>query len=67
MNAFGYWQGQEIKNASATFVDDVMQAFTYIQKKSGSLDSIDIWVGETGWPTTGLIFYLMLMNFANVS
>lgn len=55
MNAFGYWQGQDIKNATATYLDDLMQAFVHIQKLAGSLDSIELWNGETGWPTTGLM------------
>lgn len=56
VNAFGYWQGQDIKNASATYLDDLMQAFVHIQELAGSLDKIELWNGETGWPTTGLIY-----------
>jgi len=53
VNAFGYWQGQQINNASAQFFDDIMQAFGRIQEVSGGLDSPELWVGETGWPGTG--------------
>lgn len=56
VNAFGYWQGQDIKNATATYLDDLMQAFVHIQELAGSLDKIELWNGETGWPTTGLIY-----------
>lgn len=56
VNAFGYWQGQDIKNATATYLDDLMQAFVHIQELAGSLDNIELWNGETGWPTTGLIY-----------
>lgn len=31
-----------------------MQAFTRIQHLAGSTDAIELWNGETGWPTTGL-------------
>ncbi|KAI9779333.1 MAG: glycoside hydrolase 3 protein [Geoglossum umbratile] len=49
-NAFSYWQGQDIKNGSASFFDDIMQALGHIQ----SLNSgVEFWVGETGWPTGG--------------
>ena len=54
VNAFGFWQGQEIGNATATYLDDLMQAFTRIQHIAGSIDAIEVWNGETGWPTTGL-------------
>ena len=53
VNAFGYWQGQEISNASATYLDDLQQAFGVIQSVAGSTDKIELWNGETGWPTTG--------------
>ncbi|MCJ1426130.1 glycoside hydrolase 3 protein [Sticta canariensis] len=53
VNAFGFWQGQEIGNATATYLDDLMQAFTRIQHIAGSIDAIELWNGETGWPTTG--------------
>ena len=53
VNAFGYWQSQDIKNASATYLDDLQQAFGHIQSVAGSTDSIELWNGETGWPTDG--------------
>lgn len=51
-NAFSYWQGQAMNNASFSFVDDIMQAMQVIQTVKGS-DNLDFWVGETGWPTGG--------------
>lgn len=51
-NAFSYWQGQTMANASYSFFDDIMQALQVIQTAKGSTD-IDFWVGETGWPTEG--------------
>lgn len=54
-NAFSYWQGQEQKNASYSFFDDIMQALQTIQTVKGSTN-IDFWVGETGWPTNGANF-----------
>jgi glucan 1,3-beta-glucosidase len=51
-NAFSYWQGQTIQNASHSYLDDLNQAFSHIQTVAGTLD-IEIWTGETGWPTDG--------------
>ncbi|KAI9708988.1 MAG: hypothetical protein M1812_007801 [Candelaria pacifica] len=50
VNAFPYWQGQEISNASHTLLDDLGQAFGLIQS---SKPDMEIWVGETGWPSAG--------------
>jgi len=52
-NGFSYWQGQLLTNATGSFFDDMMQAFGHIQAVSGSTDKIELWVGETGWPTAG--------------
>lgn len=52
-NAFSYWQGQVISNATGSFFDDIKQAFGHIQAVSGSNDAIEMWVGETGWTTAG--------------
>lgn len=54
-NAFSYWQAQEIGNATATYFDDIMQALGHIQQLSGSLTSIRVMNGETGWPTGNFI------------
>ncbi len=48
-NAFSYWQGQTLKNSSASFFDDIMQAFGHVQSVAGSTtDGPELWVGETG-------------------
>ncbi|KAI0138123.1 glycoside hydrolase family 17 protein [Hypoxylon sp. NC0597] len=52
-NAFSYWQGQVLSNATGSFYDDIFQAFGHIQEKAGGTDKIELWVGETGWPTAG--------------
>lgn len=54
-NAFSYWQGQVMSNASYSFFDDIMQALQTIQSTKGSTD-ITFWVGETGWPSDGTNF-----------
>lgn len=54
-NAFSYWQGQSMNNASYSFFDDIMQALQVIQTTKGSTD-IEFWVGETGWPSDGTSF-----------
>jgi glucan 1,3-beta-glucosidase len=53
-NAFAYWQGKNVgSGAEFTYFDDIQQALGHIQEISGSLDGIEFWNGETGWPTTG--------------
>ncbi|EMD00726.1 glycoside hydrolase family 17 protein [Baudoinia panamericana UAMH 10762] len=53
-NAFSYWQGSQVgQGATYTYFDDMQQAIGHIQTVSGSLDAIEIWNGETGWPTNG--------------
>ena len=53
VNAFAFWQGQDISNATATYFDDMMQAIGHIQTTAGdAADSIHIGNGETGWPTS---------------
>lgn len=51
-NAFAYWQGQTTQNSSHSYLDDLNQAFGHIQSVAGTTD-IEIWNGETGWPTDG--------------
>lgn len=55
-NAFSYWQGQKIENATGSFYDDIYQAFGHIQEKSGSTDGIELWVGETGRFFSSILF-----------
>jgi len=52
VNAFSYWQGQTSANASHSYLDDLYQAFGHIQNVAGTTD-IEIWNGETGWPSDG--------------
>ncbi|KAL8929770.1 MAG: hypothetical protein Q9208_000914 [Pyrenodesmia sp. 3 TL-2023] len=52
VNAFGYWQGKDITDATATYLDDLQQAIGHIQSIVG-VDTIEIWNGETGWPGDG--------------
>ena len=54
INAFAFWQGAGIENATKVYLDDMSQAATHIEKLSESLDEKpEIWCGETGWPTAG--------------
>lgn len=61
-NAFAYWQGQEIKNASATFFDDIQQALGRAQSVK---KDIEFAVGETGWPTGGSNYGAAVVGFEN--
>jgi len=51
-NAFAFWQGQDISNATATYFEDLRRAFDHIKSVAGDKE-IEVWNGETGWPTTG--------------
>lgn len=53
VNAFTYWQAQEIGNATKTYFHDIARAFERIQDISGSFDTPELWNGETGWPKDG--------------
>jgi len=65
-NAFSYWQGQTIANATADFFDDIMQAFGHIQAVAGSASSgPELWVGETGWPTAGSTYQAAVPGVAS--
>lgn len=55
VNAFAYWQGAAIDNAVSVFDDDISQAFAHIKASAGSKE-IELWVGETGWPTEGTTY-----------
>ncbi|KAL8997517.1 MAG: hypothetical protein Q9169_003212 [Polycauliona sp. 2 TL-2023] len=52
VNAFGYWQGVDINDATETYLDDLQQAIGHIQDLAG-LNTVEIMNGETGWPSTG--------------
>jgi len=52
VNAFAFWQGQDINNATHQYFDDIMQAYRHIEQVSGG-NKIEVWNGETGWPTDG--------------
>lgn len=32
-----------------------MQAVAHIQRTAGGVDKIEIWNGETGWPSNGML------------
>ena len=54
-----------ICNASLTYFDDLTRAYTQIQSVAGR--PIELWNGETGWPTTGMIspnLFYALLTFA---
>nr|POE47403.1 glucan 1,3-beta-glucosidase [Quercus suber] len=36
-----------------TYFDDIQQALGRVQQMTGSLDQVEFWNGETGWPTDG--------------
>jgi glucan 1,3-beta-glucosidase len=62
VNAFGFWQGQDISNATHQFFDDIMQAYQHI----GSIapgNKIELWTGETGWPSDGTSISSPLLRF----
>ena len=62
VNAFGYWQGDVISNATHQYFDDMMQAYQHIQSIAGSNHNIELWTGETGWPTDGIFLRFVLLS-----
>ena len=52
-NAFSYWQGAEINNATHVFFDDIQKALGHVQAITNSLTAIEFLGGESGWPTDG--------------
>nr|POE74806.1 glucan 1,3-beta-glucosidase [Quercus suber] len=51
-NAFAYWQGKDVDDGAVyTYFDDIQQALGRVQQMTGSLDQVEFWNGETGWPT----------------
>ncbi|KAI9710924.1 MAG: glycoside hydrolase 3 protein [Bogoriella megaspora] len=55
INAFAYWQDKTIEEATGSsnvYLDDIAQAIDRVQSHSNGAD-IEIWNGETGWPTDG--------------
>ena len=54
INAFAFWQGAGGANATSVYFDDMYKAITHIEKQVGGKDKIEIWNGETGWPTAGM-------------
>lgn len=63
VNAFGYWQNQPICNASLTYFDDMTRAYTQINSVAGR--PIELWNGETGWPTTAGASYGLAVDGVN--
>lgn len=53
INAFAFWQGASGDNATHVYLKDMFQAISHIEEKVGGSDKIEIWNGETGWPTAG--------------
>lgn len=51
VNAFAYWQAVTIGNSTQTYFGDITQAFEHIQSLASA--NVELWTGETGWPTTG--------------
>lgn len=54
INAFAFWQGGAAGtdgNATKIYFDDVFQAMSKIESTVGGSDKVEIFVGETGWPT----------------
>lgn len=41
-NGFAFWQGQDISNATATYFDDIFQAFSHFQNLADSIGGIEL-------------------------
>lgn len=65
VNAFSYWQGQDISNATGSFFDSIFQAYAHIEGIRGADDTTELWVGETGWPSDGNNYQNAVPTLAN--
>jgi len=65
-NAFSYWQGMKMDNATHSFFDDIMQALQHVQDVKKTID-VDFWVGETNWPTGGADFEASVPSVTNAA
>ena len=70
VNAFSYWQGQDISNATGSFFDSIFQAYAHIEGIRGADDTTELWVGETGMvfcsvpsPLLQLFFFFFFLAF----
>lgn len=61
-NGFPYWQGMPISNATQTYFYDMQQALARVQSITGSVDAIEFWNGETGWPSDGAYLSLSFLS-----
>jgi glucan 1,3-beta-glucosidase len=66
VNAFAFWESVGINNATYTYFDNIKQAFGHIEDVAGGPGKIEVWTGETGWPTSkfldrvGIAIYLTM-------
>ena len=62
-NAFAYWQGASMQNATKVYFDDIGKALQHIQDIAGdNAKNIQFANGETGWPT-GMILAFFFFFF----
>ncbi|KAG5517889.1 hypothetical protein PMAC_000344 [Pneumocystis sp. 'macacae'] len=64
VNLFPYWQGVTINDSPATFFNGVSRAMevTRIIK-----NTLEVWIGETGWPTGGTTYGNSLPSVENAA
>ncbi|KAG4305159.1 hypothetical protein PORY_001329 [Pneumocystis oryctolagi] len=53
INTFPYWQGVSIEDSFSTFIYSVSRAIEVIRIVKHNME---VWVGETGWPTDGDVY-----------
>lgn len=58
VNAFAFWQSGGPNNMTSVYLNDMYEAVTHIEKVAGGHDKVEVWNGESGWPTGGTFAFL---------
>lgn len=64
LNLFPYWQGMAIEDSPITFFSGVSRAMEVSRIINNNLE---VWVGETGWPTGGISYGNSLPSVENAA
>ncbi|KTW30166.1 hypothetical protein T552_04075 [Pneumocystis carinii B80] len=64
VNSFPYWQGFAVEHSTYTFFADISNTFNVIRSIN---HNVEIWIGETGWPTDGVPYGAAIPNVENAA
>ncbi|EMR10901.2 hypothetical protein PNEG_01047 [Pneumocystis murina B123] len=64
VNSFPYWQGYAIEHSVYSFFADISNTINVIRSMNYN---IEVWIGETGWPTDGLTYGAAVPSVENAA